>query len=217
MSTIAPPAPARPPATPVPASRVPQPADIPTLPIYRLSVEQYHQMIAAGILSPEDRIELLNGFLVPKMPKNPPHRLATRNIRVALERLGLPGCFVDEQEPITFAGSEPEPDGQLIRGSPKQFSDHHPVPTDVLTVVEVSDSSLAYDRGEKQRLYAEARIPVYWIVNLVDRQIEVYTQPTGPALEPGYAQMKVFGPNDELPVIIDGLEVGRIAVRDILP
>src|SRR5207249_4276887 len=67
------------------------------------------------------------------------------------------------------------------------------------------------DRGRKKRLYAAAKIPVYWIVNLVDRQVEVYTQPSGPCDNPDYLQCHIYGINDEVPLVLDGREVGRIA------
>jgi Uma2 family endonuclease len=81
----------------------------------------------------------------------------------------------------------------------------------------VSDSSLAQDRGVKKRLYAAARIPVYWIVNLLERQIEVYTDPSGPADQPDYRNRQDFAVSDSVPFVIDGRELGRIAVVDLLP
>jgi Uma2 family endonuclease len=87
----------------------------------------------------------------------------------------------------------------------------------VLLVAEVAETSLAYDRDEKQQIYAEARLPVYWIINIVDRQVEVYTDPTGPAALPTYRRRQTFGENDVVPVVLDGQQVGQIAVRDLLP
>jgi Uma2 family endonuclease len=189
---------------------------VPTDYIWRLSVEQYHEMIRTGILTDDDPVELLEGWLVVKMPKNPPHRLATQLTRAALERLIPTGWFVDAQEPVTTENSEPEPDVVIVRGDRRQYSDRHPGPPDLALVVEVAETSLTRDRGMKKRLYARTRIPVYWIVNLVDGQIEVYTDPTGPADEPDFRQRQNYGPPDEVPVVIDGAEVGRLAVRDLL-
>lgn len=84
-------------------------------------------------------------------------------------------------------------------------------------VVEVADSTLEYDRTIKKQIYAHARIPVYWIVNLVDRLIEVYTDPSGPAEAPDYREHRDYLPEDEIPVILEGQEIGRLAVRDLLP
>jgi hypothetical protein len=84
-------------------------------------------------------------------------------------------------------------------------------------VVEVSEGTLARDRGIKKRIYARARISVYWIVNLVDHQIEVYTDPTGPAKRPTYRGEQVYKPGDSIPLVLDGKEIATIDVNDILP
>jgi Uma2 family endonuclease len=180
-------------------------------------VAQYHEMIRAGILTDEDPVELLEGWLVVKMPKNPPHRLATELTREALGQRLPAGWHVQSQEPVTLADSEPEPDALVVRGDRRQYGDRHPGPQDLALVVEVADTTLARDRGVKKRLYAEARAPVYWVVNLVDNQVEVYTDPTGPAEEPDYRQRQDYSPSAEVPLVIDGREVGRLAVRDLLP
>ena len=84
-------------------------------------------------------------------------------------------------------------------------------------MVEVADSSLELDRGTKQRIYARARIPVYWIVNLIDRQVEVYTIPTGVGARAKYRDCQIFSGDDEAPVVLGGQETGRIPVRELLP
>src|SRR5262249_52378201 len=141
--------------------------DVPTLPIYRLSVAQYHAMIQHGILGPEDRVELIHGWLVPKMTKNPPHTVSTGLVLDALNRAAPLGWHVRVQEPVTFAVSEPEPDNVLARGARRDYASRHPGPAEVGLVVEVADTSLDYDRDVKKPLYASAGVPVYWIVNLV--------------------------------------------------
>ncbi len=185
--------------------------------MWRFSVEHYHAMIQAGILTEDDPVELLEGWLVTKMSKNPKHRISTRRARKALERIVPPGWYVDSQEPLTTANSEPEPDGMIARGETDQYPDRHPGPQDVALVVEVADSSLQRDRSLKKRLYAAAGIPVYWIVNLIDGQLEVYTDPSGPAEQPDYRQQRHYGSADTVPVVIEAREVGHIAVRDLLP
>src|SRR5438105_9467158 len=99
---------------------------VPTEPIFRLSVDQYHAMIHAGILTDDDPVELLEGWLVAKMPKNPPHRAVTRLIRQVLERLVPAEWYVDSQEPITTDDSEPEPDVVVVRGETRHYLDRHP-------------------------------------------------------------------------------------------
>lgn len=185
--------------------------------LWRLSVENYHAMMKAGILLDGDPIELLEGLLVEKMSKNPPHVKSCRRTRKSLERLAPAEWFVAAQDPITTADSEPEPDLSVAREEPQEYDTRHPSPKDLALVVEVADSSLQRDRTLKQRLYARAGIVVYWIVNLIDEQLEVYTDPTGPDEKPTYRQRRDYGPADEVPFIIEGREIGRIAVRDLLP
>lgn len=198
------------------APSVPSAPD-PTLSLYRLSVEQYHRMAEMGILTMADRVELLDGWLVQQKTKNPPHTVSTRATQMALEDVLPPGWCVRSQDPITLAESEPEPDDAVVRGMHRDYRSPHPGPLEVGLAVEVGDTTLATDRSYKQRIYAEAAIPVYWIVNLIDRQIEVYTDPAGSGPAAHYQLRQVFGPNDSVPVVIDGREVGRIPVRDILP
>jgi Uma2 family endonuclease len=204
-------------ATPFVPAALPNTAAVPTDYIWRLSLGQYHEMIRVGILTDDDPVELLDGWLVYKMPKNPPHRVATRMLRQALERITPPGWYVDSQEPVTLDNSEPEPDGMVVRGETKQYLDRHPGPQDLALLAEVSDTTLQRDRGSKKRLFARARIPVYWIVNLIDRQIEVYSDPTGPAEQPDYRQRHDYGIKDSVPLLINGQEVGRIAVEEVVP
>jgi Uma2 family endonuclease len=203
-------------AKPMPAAAPRDPA-VPDVPIYRLSVEQYHAMAEAGILTEDDPVELIEGWLVQKMTKHPPHTLATRRTRRALERLAPTGWIVDTQAPVTTADSEPEPDVAVFRGDDADYADRNPGPTDVALVVEVADTSLRTDQGNKKRLYARADIPIYWIVNLVERQIEVYTDPTGPAEKPDYSQRRDYGPADTIPLVLDSIEVGSLKVVDFLP
>jgi Uma2 family endonuclease len=187
------------------------------MPIYRLSVAQYHAMIQAGILKDDDPVELIRGWLVLKMPKHAPHRVSTRKVRRNLERVLPSGWYAESQDPVTLTDSEPEPDVSVAREELSEDASRNPEAADVAMVVEVSESTLAYDRGSKKELYAEARIPVYWIVNLVDHQLEVYTNPTGPASPPDYRAQQVYGPAEDVPVVIDGQEVARIPIRDLLP
>jgi Uma2 family endonuclease len=203
--------------TVTPPASLPKLAAVPGDPIWRLSVEQYHEMIRTGILEDGDPVELLEGWLVVKMSKSPQHCVATQLTRLALERLISSGWFVNTQDPVTTDDSEPEPDVSVIRGDRWQYLERHPGPQEVALVVEVADSSLARDRAFKRRLYAAARIPAYWVLNLVERQLEVYTDPTGPAEAPDYRQRQVFAPSEEVPLIIDGSEVGRLPVGELLP
>lgn len=190
---------------------------VPPEPVLQFTVDQYHQMARTGVLQDGEPLELLEGWLVNKMTKCPPHSLATFETRRVLEQLVREGWFVDTQEPITTRDSEPEPDVSVIRGCRRDYADHHPGPHDVGLLVEVADTSLDRDRGWKKRIYAAAGISVYWLVNLVDRQVEVFTDPSGPGERPEYGTCRVFLPGDQVPVVLDGDEWGRIAVADLLP
>src|SRR5262245_61942411 len=190
---------------------------MPPFPVCTLTVDAYHRMIQAGILTEDDPVELLEGWIVPKMARNPPHDGAIDLTDEAL-RARLPaGWRIRTQEAITTTDSEPEPDLAVVRGTARSYANHHPGPSDVGLVVEVADSSLARDRDDKARLYARAGIPCYWIVNILDMQVEVYTDPTGPDPNPAFRQRRDYRPNDAVPFVLDGVDYGPISVRDLLP
>jgi Uma2 family endonuclease len=208
------------PAVPILASPDPRRAVAPPDLVWRLEVRQYHEMIEAGILGENDPVELLDGLLVPKMAKNPPHSLANGLIHEAITRLLPNGWFADSQEPITTADSEPEPDLRVVRGERRQYRGRHPGPQDVGLVVEVSDASLERDRTLKQQLYARAGIPVYWIVDLRGYGLEVYSEPSGPedaAGAAGYRRRERLGAGDQVVLVLDGVEVGELAVDELMP
>ncbi len=185
--------------------------------LWRISVEQYHQMIDAGILTDDDPIELLEGLLVEKMSKNPPHSVVTGLLQDLLLRVIPAGWYLNAQEPVTTRDSEPEPDLAIVRGKRLDYLTHHPRPKDTTLVIEVADATLRRDRGIKKRLYARAGIPIYWVVNLNQLQIEVYSQPDQTATVPDYRQPQVYQALDQVPVILDGVEVGQLLVSDVLP
>ena len=182
-------------------------------PLYRLSLKQYEAMVESGVFTARDRFHLINGFLVAKMTQNPPHSTADELCGKVLDRAIPEGWHVRSAKPIRLPDqvSKPEPDRCVVRGTIRDYSHRSPGPADVALIVEVSDSSLSDDR-KLARIYGGSGIPAYWIVNLVDRQVEVYTLP----YPDGY-HAQDFAPGQLLPVVIDGAEVGRIAVADILP
>ncbi len=184
---------------------------------YRLSVDQYRAMADADILTADDRIELLEGWLVAKMTKHPPHTIAKGLTRDALADVTPEGWFVTTEDPVTALDSDPEPDISIVRGMIRDYPDRAPGPRDVALIVEVADASLPRDRSMKKRLYARSGFGIYWLINLARNRIEVYTDPTGPVEEPDYLGRQDFGPDEMIPVVIEGREVGRLAVRDLLP
>jgi Uma2 family endonuclease len=130
-----------------------------------------------------------------------------------LENLVPDGWFVGLQEPLTTQNSEPEPDLFIVRGTSRDYANRHPEPEDVALVVEVSDATLERDRKSKKRIYAAAGIPVYWVVNLREKCIEVYTSPSGS----DYENIKRIDRKATAIVFIDNDEVGQVAVSDVLP
>ncbi len=122
-----------------------------------------------------------------------------------------------DQRPIYLSGDNvPEPDAAVVKGPIRRYLKHHPYPADIALLVEVSESTLDQDRGIKLEMYARDRIPEYWIVNLVDRVVEVYTQPKG-GKTPSYRQMVSYGAGSSVPLRTAGKELGEIPVSDLLP
>jgi Uma2 family endonuclease len=182
--------------------------------LYRLTVEQYEAMVDSGIFNGRDKVQLINGYLVAKMTQNTPNATADDLCGNQLDRVIPLGWYTRVAKPIRLPAesSEPEPDRSVVQGGIRDYSARHPGPADVALVVEVADSSLDDDRKQAE-IYGRAGIPVYWIINLIDRQVEVYSNP-GPS---GYQSLEVLVPPHVLTVIIDRVEVGEIRVADILP
>ncbi len=185
--------------------------------IARFSVARYQKMIEVGILTPEDRVELLENYVVLKMPRNPPHDGTVQLIGESLGPVISAGWRLRVQLTIVLPDSQPEPDLSIVRGDARRYMTRHPGPADVGLIVEVADSSLLRDQRDKTRIYARAGIACYWIVNLVDRRIEVFTQPSGPIPVPSYGTFAVYQPGDDVPLVLDGTVVGTVAAADLLP
>lgn len=189
----------------------------PPFQLWRITVERYHEMIEAGILTENDRLELLEGFLIEKMTIKPSHTFVTEILREILGRIIPDNFFVNNQQPITTSDSEPEPDVVVIQGQRRDFLENHPSAEDVALLIEVSDTTLYQDQTWKKRIYAQAGIAIYWIVNLSERQIEVYSQPSGPSDNPTYHQLITYHEADQIPVILNNQKVAQLLVRDLLP
>jgi Uma2 family endonuclease len=190
----------------------------PALPVRPFSVAEYQRMVATDILGEEDPVELLQGWIVLKMPRNPPHDAVVARLQNKVIGPRLPADWSCRgQSAIDTDTSEPEPDLAIVRGTEFDYLDHHPTPREMTLAIEVADSSLHRDRTFKAALYGRAGIPVYWIVNLPGGVVEVYTDPTGPTEATGYRQRQDFGRGEEIPLLLDGREVARIPVQDLLP
>ena len=182
-------------------------------PIFRLTVDQYHQLIESGTLTADDPVELVEGILVYKMPKKTPHATSTRLCRRAIEAVLPAGCFYDSQEPITLDDGEPEPDGMIVRGRPEDFAEKHIGPEDLSLVIEVADSSLGRDRGMKMRSYARAGIGCYWIINLNDRRVEIYSDPDRESAS--FRDRKVAAGDEGISIVVAGAVVGTIRADEL--
>jgi Uma2 family endonuclease len=203
-------------ATIAPAQRKsasPPPSGMP--PLHRITVNEYERIIRSGALEDPNRVELIDGYMVDKMAKNPEYSFsATATHQAFVDRLPA-GWLARKEEPVRIpAYNEPEPEIAVVRGINTDYRHRVPEPADVAMLVEVSDSTLAQNRGVKLAAYAKDGIPVYWIVNLVDRQVEVYTR----AVKAGrYRSRKDYKPGQQILVVIDGQQLPPIAVDDILP
>lgn len=165
-------------------------------PLRRFSVDEYHWLIEHGFFGSEDRVELIDGYLVQMSPIRPPHAYCAGQLYQAFV-LQLGGqAVVRSQQPITLPQqtSEPEPDLLLALPPAAAYSTRHPGPEDTLLLVEVADATkvadatLPSDRTTKLRLYAAAGIAEYWIINLVDRIVEVHRQPGPAGRQAGYQE-----------------------------
>ena len=144
------------------------------------TVSDYYKMAEAGILSPEDRVELIGGEILKMSPIKSQHAGIINDLSELLILALFGRAIITVQNPLQInKQSEPEPDIIVAKYRRDKYRDDHPRPEDVLLLIEVADSSLAFDRKVKTPLYAQAGIPEYWIVNLNDRQIEIFRQPSG--------------------------------------
>jgi Uma2 family endonuclease len=180
----------------------------------RLTVDQYEAMVESGVFTKRDRLTLINGFLVAKVPKSARHTFTAKNLGRKLKGLVPSGWDIRIEDAVRLPDSEPEPDVSMARGAIEDYADHHPTPADLALVVEVAASNVSEDR-QMADVYGPAGIPVYWIVNLIARQVEVYTllKRRGASR---YGKPLFFKAGQSVPVVIKGVEVGRIAVAGIL-
>ena len=193
----------------VPAATPPSP---PARETRKFTVAEYYRMAEAGILQPDERVELIEGEIIVMPPIGPGQAWDVALSNSTLSRLAGSRFIVQVQNPVHLEdGSEPQPDLMLIRPRTEGYGAAHPTPGDVLLAIEVADSSLEYDRNVKAHLYGRNNIPETWIKNLPEDCIERFTEP-GPE---GYARHSVHRRGETLtPVSLPDLE---LAVDDLLP
>lgn len=186
------------------------PYALPPEPVRRWTVAEYHELIRLGVLQQDDPYELIEGWLVLKMTKNPAHEFAVEYLNRFLQA-HLPNEWRCRcQQSITLTDGQPEPDIAIVRGLASR--QRHPIASEVVLVIEVADTSVHRDRTIKLRSYARAMIPEYWIVNLETSTVEVYRRPT---TEGSYTQTQLFRSGEVVAVELDGNTCTQLSVRSL--
>lgn len=143
-----------------------------------ITVADYHQMAAAGILAADEQVELLAGHIIEKMPKGPAHSAFCKRIEKLLERRLGEQILVRLQDPIQLDPlSEPEPDIAIVQPRDDFYEAAHPTPGEVYWLIEIADTTIKRDLGLKADLYADAGINDYWVLNIATQQLHVFREP----------------------------------------
>lgn len=192
-------------------------ASMPPEPVRRLSLGEIHALVRLGLLTEDDPYEFLDGWLLPKFARAPAHNYVAASFGDMLRKRLPARWVVFSTGTITMPDSEPEPDLLVALGPIERYRLQYPKPHEVPMVVEVSDISLTRDRGLKNHIYARAGIAEYWIVNLIDRQIEVHTLPQLKGESPAYAQQAIYRPGRSVPIQLEGTKIFEIPVAELLP
>jgi Uma2 family endonuclease len=181
----------------------------------RFSVEEYLRLMEVGILTKHDKVELINGRIIEKISRNPPRDSAINGVtRILFESIG-DCCAIRVHSSIQLSSSVPEAEIAVVCGPHSRYDHSNPTAADVLLVVEICDST--HDQGEMASTYARDGIPLYWIVNLIDRRLEVYTDPTGPDHFSTYRQRKDIPINGTITLALPGLKKFTIKVQEFFP
>lgn len=177
----------------------------------RWTLEEYHRLLDLGAFAPEVKVELVDGEIVEKMSAKPPHSNTVAQLGDILARLFGSGFHAREEKPVTIVGSEPEPDVAVIVGTRAGFFARHPGSEDIALVVEVSDTTLPFDRGQKASLYARAGVRELWIADLNGRRLLIHR---GPMPDGTWTEVVTYGPESRVrPLAADG----ELLVADLLP
>jgi Uma2 family endonuclease len=177
----------------------------------RFTSREYEQIIAAGVFAEDDRVELLEGEIVEMSPIGPSHSGCVLRLTELLYKMQSPPWMVRVQDPIHLSEfSEPQPDISVVQRRSDYYANGHPEPEDILLLIEVSESSLAYDRDIKLPLYARAGIPEVWVVALLHQTVDVYRLPG----EDGYGEKRMAQRGDVLTAV--NLPGVSLDVADIL-
>ncbi len=177
---------------------------------YRFTVDDLYCMAANGIIKDDDRVELIEGELVMMPPIDPGHAEGTDNSQHRIDRQIEPQFRVRCQHPVHLSSiSHPQPDIAVVKQ--QSYKDRHPGPDDILLIIEVANSTLAYDLGRKKLMYATAAIPEYWVIDLNDRLLHVFTRPK----RGDYTEHRIFAHDES--VQSTTLKSIKVRVADLLP
>lgn len=189
----------------------------PRFPQRRFTVREYHQLLASGALPPTLRTELIEGWVVDKMTRNAGHDSSLSRTAESLQDRLPQKWKVRQQSAVSMDEAEPEPDVTVVPGPKGRFDHMHPRPYEVALLIEISDSALSNDRGSKLRDYARNSIRRHWIVNLIERTVEAYDDPTGPIAVPAYGNRQVYRPKESIPLLIGDEAFDAVPVEDLFP
>jgi Uma2 family endonuclease len=175
-------------------------------------VDEYHRMADVGILRPDEQIELLNGRIIEMPPLGTRHAYAVIALDARLQAMLGGRAVICSRTPLRLDRlSEPQPDILVVRQPIARYASSHPTPEDTLLVIEVAESTLPYDCGEKLSAYARLGVPEYWILDLVSEHLEIYREPDGDR----YGSQEIVGRGQR--VAPRAFPNDSIAVNDILP
>lgn len=176
------------------------------------TAKEYQKLGEMGFFHPEERVELISGNIIRMSAKGTAHTSATRRTATLLRALLENLAAVYTQDPIALDdNSQPEPDIAVVRIDPLDYATHHPTPSEVYLIIEVADSSLAYDREIKAKIYARSGIADYWVLNVNDRQLHVFREPA----DDGYQSEVILGENASISPL--QFPAFNIAIGEMLP
>ncbi len=177
----------------------------------RFTVDEYHRMAEAGILKEDDRVELIDGEIVQMSPIGKLHAACVKRLIALLTEQIERRAIVGAQDPLQLSDdSEPQPDITVLRFRSDYYAERLPTPEDTLLIIEVADTSLAYDQDVKLPRYARGGVPELWIVNLQDSVVELYRDPA----EDSYGETRLARRGEVLP--LPGVADAQVSVDEIL-
>ena len=179
-------------------------------------MDEYRRRAALGRLGSSSDFELLEGVVVPKARQSLRHEAALEKLQDVL-RVVPEGWQIRVQQPLMLCNSQPEPDVAIVRKTLDDYATSPPQAEDTVVVIEAADTSLLMDRRLKARVCARAGILNYWLLNLLDSQLEVFTNPSGLVPMPGYQEQRIYRIEDRISLVLGLDDLGTIRIGDLIP